>query len=110
VAFGVLARPLKPLGAPIAALYTPHHKEMAMRAKARTTRTPPATQREALLDSEREANQDEPRNFKEDALTDKKISVEPDGTGPTPTQTFDAPQDRKSKSGQQRKSSPKRNA
>jgi len=73
-----------------------------MRAKARTTRTP-AKQREALLDSEREANQDEPRNFKDDALTDKKISVEPDGTGPTPTETFDAPRDRQRKGGQQRK-------
>jgi hypothetical protein len=82
---------------------------MAMRAKARTTPTPPGKQREALLDSEREANQDEPRNFKDDALTDKKISVEPDGTGPTPTETFDAPQDRQRQSGEQRKS-PKRNA
>ena len=47
-------------------------------------------QREALLESQRRANQGQPRNFKEDALTDKVVSVEPDGTGPTPTESFDA--------------------
>lgn len=50
-------------------------------------------QREALLDSQRRANQDQPRNFKEDALTDKQVKVEPDGTGPTPTETFDTDTD-----------------
>jgi|GEM_PF-5116410 len=74
-----------------------------MTAKAHTRPTSPAQQREALLESEREANQDEPRNFKDDALTDKKVHVEPDGTGPTLTETFDAPQDRKRRSGRQRK-------
>lgn len=64
-------------------------------ARSTTKPTPPAKQREALLDSERKANRDEPRNFKEDALTDKIITVEPDGTGPTPTETFDPEQDRK---------------
>lgn len=57
-----------------------------------TTRKPPANatdQRDALLDSQRRANQGQPRNFKEDALSDKVVSVEPDGTGPTPTETFD---------------------
>ena len=49
----------------------------------------PTTEREALLRSEREANKHQPRNFKDDALTDKVVSVAPDGTGPTPTETFD---------------------
>ena len=53
----------------------------------------PAAEREALLDSQREANKDQPRNFKEDALTDKLVTVAPDGTGPTPTETFDADTD-----------------
>jgi len=62
---------------------------------AHTQPVPPAQQREAVLESEREANRDEPRNFKDDALTDKVVRVEPDGTGPTPTQTFDAPEDQR---------------
>ena len=49
-------------------------------------------QRDALLDSERKANRDEPRNFKDDALTDKVVRVEPDGTGPSPMDTLDAPE------------------
>lgn len=69
--------------------------------------SPPATttpldhdqQREALAESERNANRDQPRNFKEDALSDKVVSVEPDGTGPTPTESFDADQDRAAGSG-----------
>ncbi len=48
-------------------------------------------QRDALLDSERAANQQQPRNFKEDALTDKQVHVEPDGTGPSPMGSMDAP-------------------
>jgi hypothetical protein len=63
--------------------------------RSTTKSTPPAKQRDDLLDAERKANRTEPRNFKEDALTDKVISVEPDGTGPTPTETFDPAQDRK---------------
>lgn len=62
---------------------------------AHTTPTPPAEQREQLLENEQAAQQDQPRNFKPDALTDKQVRVEPDGTGPTPTQTFDAPSDQK---------------
>lgn len=46
-------------------------------------------QRRALLDAQRQAHQDQPRSFKDDALTDKIVTVEPDGTGPTPTKTFD---------------------
>jgi hypothetical protein len=68
----------------------------------------PQQQRDALLDSERAANQDEPRNFKEDALTAKKVEVEPDGTGPTPTETFDAPQDRQQRHSPQRKRAAKK--
>jgi hypothetical protein len=70
---------------------------------------PPKQQRDALLDSERRANRDEPRNFKDDALSDKVVSVEPDGTGPTSTETFDAPQDREQRKAAQapRKPEPK---
>ncbi|MDO9095175.1 MAG: hypothetical protein Q8R98_13980 [Rubrivivax sp.] len=46
-------------------------------------------QRRALLDAQRQAHQDQPRSFKDDALTDKIVTVEPDGTGPTPTRSFD---------------------
>jgi hypothetical protein len=52
-----------------------------------------ADQRDALLDSQRRANEGQPRNFKEDALNEKIVTVEPDGTGPTPTDTFDADAD-----------------
>ena len=58
-----------------------------------------ALQRQALLEAERKANSDQPRNFKEDALTDKVVSVEPDGTGPTSTASFDAEQDKARNSG-----------
>ena len=61
-----------------------------------TTRQPPADANDpldAVLDSQRRANQGQPRNFKEDALTDKLVTVEPDGTGPTPTGTFDTETD-----------------
>jgi hypothetical protein len=71
--------------------------------RSTTRATPPAKQREELLDAERRANRDEPRNFKEDALTDKVVSVEPDGTGPTPTETFDPQQDRKGDPKQERR-------
>ena len=66
-----------------------------------TPQSPASTkdQREALLDSQRRANEGQPRNFKEDALADKVITVEPDGTGPTPTGTFDAETDQELGSG-----------
>ena len=56
-------------------------------------------QRDSLLEAQREANAGEPRNFKDDALTDKVVTVGPDGTGPTSTRTFDAPTDIKQGSG-----------
>lgn len=59
----------------------------------------PDEQREALLDAQRKAQRHQPRNFKEDALTDKQLSVEPDGTGPTTTESFDADADRARGSG-----------
>ena len=59
----------------------------------------PQAQRDALLDSERAANAQQPRNFKDDALTDKIVSVEPDGTGPSPIHTFDTEADREAGSG-----------
>lgn len=52
------------------------------------------SQRDALLEAERQANRTQPRNFKEDALDDKVVSVEPDGTGPTPTESFDPPKEK----------------
>ncbi len=65
-----------------------------------TTKTvDPEQQRRDLLESERRANSQQPRNFKDDALTDKVVSVEPNGTGPTPTESFDAEEDKKSGSG-----------
>ena len=77
-----------------------------MATRSRTQPTPPAQQRENLLDNERQANQDEPRNFKDDALTDKRVEVEPDGTGPTPTRTFDAPTDRAREGGKAKSRKP----
>jgi hypothetical protein len=56
-------------------------------------------QREALLESQRRAHQGRPRDVKEDALTDKLVTVEPDGTGPTSTGTFDADTDQALDSG-----------
>ena len=70
-----------------------------MSNQSRTRPLPPQQQRDKLLDTERAANRDEPRNFKQDALDDKVVSVEPDGTGPTPTETFDPAQDRQRGSG-----------
>lgn len=66
---------------------------------SQTTPVPPEQQRENLLDAQRKANQDEPRNFKEDALDDKVVSIEPDGTGPSSTETMDADADRAKGSG-----------
>lgn len=57
------------------------------------------SQRDALLDAQREANASQPRNFKEDALKDKVVDVEPDGTGPTGTESFDPPEDQSAGSG-----------
>ncbi len=59
----------------------------------------PQSQRESLLDAQRRAHADQPRSFKEDALQDKVVEVEPDGTGPTGTETFDPPQDQAAGSG-----------
>lgn len=64
-----------------------------------TTPVDPQAQRDALLDNERKANSQQPRNFKEDALQDKVVTVGPDGTGPTPTETFDAGSDQQAGSG-----------
>jgi hypothetical protein len=66
---------------------------------ATTKPTPHEEQREDLEDSTRRANRDQPGNFKEDALEDKEVRVEPDGTGPTSTGTFDAPEDQQKGSG-----------
>ena len=54
-------------------------------------------QRDALLESQRKANRQQPRNFKEDALTDKEVHVEPDGTGPSPMGSLDAPEEAEQK-------------
>jgi hypothetical protein len=70
-----------------------------MTAPATTRPTDAAEQREALLESERKAHAGQPRNFKDDALTDKVVRVEPDGTGPTSTGSFDTDVDREKGSG-----------
>ena len=56
-------------------------------------------QRQSLLDAQRKANQGQPRNFKEDALNDKVVSVEPDGTGPSSTASLDPEKDQAAGSG-----------
>ena len=56
---------------------------------SRTDSVPPQAQRDALLRNERKANEESPRNFKDDALTDKEVRVEPDGTGPSPMDSLD---------------------
>jgi hypothetical protein len=66
---------------------------------SRTRPEAPEQQRRELLDNQREANRPGARNFKDDALTDKVVSVEPDGTGPTSTETFDPERDREKGSG-----------
>ena len=60
---------------------------------------PPDQQRQDLLDAQRKAHRNQPDSFKEDALTDKVVSVGPDGTGPTPTETFDTDKDQRKGSG-----------
>lgn len=70
-----------------------------MADKSHTNPLDPAQQRRDLLEAERRANKKQPRNFKENALTDKQVRVEPDGTGPTPTETFDTEEDRRRGSG-----------
>jgi hypothetical protein len=64
-----------------------------------TAPTRPDKQREDVLDAERRANREQPRNFDDDALEDKEVRVDPDGTGPTSTGTFDPPQDQRRGSG-----------
>lgn len=49
----------------------------------------PNEQRDALLDSERAANRDQPRNFRDKAIEEKVVRVEPDGTGPSPMDSLD---------------------
>ena len=64
-----------------------------------TTPTDPQAQRDALLEAQRQAHQHQPRSVKDDALEDKVVKVEPDGTGPTPTESFDPEEDRHAGSG-----------
>ena len=79
----------------------------AAKPDARPDATPDATplpgspqaQRDALIEAERAANAQQPRNFKDDALTDKIVTVEPDGTGPGSIKTFDTETDQKAGSG-----------
>ena len=59
----------------------------------------PQTGPEALLEAQRQAHRDQPRSVKDDALHDKQLQVEPDGTGPTPTESFDPEEDRHAGSG-----------
>ena len=66
---------------------------------SQTTPTSPEQQREQLLDAQRKANEDSPRNFKEDALDDKQVHIEPDGTGPSSTESLDPQADQAKGSG-----------
>jgi hypothetical protein len=66
---------------------------------ARTRPVDPAQQRRDLEDAERRANAPHPRNYNDDANTEKIVSIEPDGIGPTSTGTFDPPEDRRRGSG-----------
>ena len=59
----------------------------------------PQAQRDALLDAQRQAHRDQPRSVKDDAVEHKVVQVEPDGTGPTPTESFDPEEDRHAGSG-----------
>jgi hypothetical protein len=79
----------------------PPYRSIAMKPSSPPHTRPekPEQQREQLLESERKANRPGARNFKDDALTDKVVSVEPDGTGPTSTETFDPARDRAKGSG-----------
>jgi hypothetical protein len=67
--------------------------------KARTRAADPKKQNKELADAEHRANATQPRNFADDRLTDKQVHVEPDGTGPTPTDSFDSEKDRERGSG-----------
>ena len=80
-----MTSPTAPATAPSTAATTPE--------AASTAPVSPQDQRDGLLDAQREANRQQPRNFKDDALHEKIVSVEPDGTGPTPTETFDPADD-----------------
>lgn len=60
-----------------------------------TTPVPPEQQRQDLLDAERRALSQQDRGFKDDALTDKIVHVEPDGTGPSSPKTLDPDTDQK---------------
>jgi len=68
-------------------------------AGSTTRQVDPEQQRKDLLEAERAAHAQQPRNFKDDALQDKVVSVEPDGTGPTSTESFDPPADQDAGSG-----------
>lgn len=56
---------------------------------SRPTPEPEDAQRKQLEDSERAANRDQPRNFRDEAIEDKVVRVEPDGTGPSPMDSLD---------------------
>jgi hypothetical protein len=59
----------------------------------------PESQRQRLLESQRKAHRDEPDSVKEEALTDKVVHIQPDGTGPSSTGTMDPRADRANGSG-----------
>lgn len=61
--------------------------------------TLPDPQADALLEAQRKAHAGQPRQVKDDAITDKVVRIEPDGTGPTPTDSMDPPADRAAGSG-----------
>ena len=70
-----------------------------MSEPSRTRPVDPERQRKALEDAERHAHETHPRNFQDEALTDKRVRIEPDGIGPTSTGTMDTESDQRSGSG-----------
>lgn len=48
-----------------------------------------ADQRDALMESEKKANKNQPANVKDDAIEDKIAEIKPDETGHAPIQGLD---------------------
>ena len=57
-----------------------------------TTSNDPASrqnQRDALMESEKKANEKQPANVKDEALKDKIVEIKPDASGDAPIQGLD---------------------
>lgn len=56
-------------------------------------------QRDELLEAQRRAHAGQPRQVQDEAIEDKQVRIEPDGTGPSSTGTLDTPADQSDGSG-----------